>query len=51
MGGLQLLALARYPSALQWARPVAWIYVGFVLSILALGLIGLLLSPRSPSNQ
>ena len=46
MGALQLLALARYPSAVQWARPVAWIYVGFVLSILGLGLVGLLLAIR-----
>ena len=51
MGAFQLLALARYPSAVQWARPVTWIYVGFVLSILGVGLIGLLLPMRSRSNQ
>ncbi|OLC27590.1 MAG: hypothetical protein AUI42_02815 [Actinobacteria bacterium 13_1_40CM_2_65_8] len=51
LGALQLLALARYLSALQWARPVSWIYVGFLLSILGLGLVGLVLSTRSPFRR
>ncbi len=51
LGALQLLALARYPSALQWARPVSWIYFGFLLSILGLGLVGLVLSTRSRSSR
>ena len=50
LGALQLLALARYPSALQWVRPVSWIYVAFLLSILGLGAVGLVLSTRSRSR-
>lgn len=37
---LQLAALARYPDAVQWSKPAAWIYVLFLLSALALGLYG-----------
>jgi len=49
MGVLQLIALARYREALQWARPVSWIYALVVLSILGVGLAGLLLGNRSRS--
>lgn len=47
MGVLQLAALARYPGALQWGRPVSWIYLLFVLSVLGMGVSGLLLKARS----
>jgi len=50
LGALQLLALARYPSFLQWARPVSWIYVGFLLGSLGLGVDGLALARRSRSG-
>jgi hypothetical protein len=43
MGALQLIAVARYPAALPWGRPVTWLFVGFVLSILGVGIAGLLL--------
>jgi len=51
LGALQLLAVARYSSAFQWVRPASWFYVGFLLSILGLGLVGLVLSTRSRSRR
>ena len=38
-GILQLIAVARYPGEVAWERPAAWIYVGFVLTLLASGLL------------
>ena len=40
MGALQLVALARYPHEMRWGSPAAWIYVGAVVSMLALGAYG-----------
>jgi hypothetical protein len=38
-GLLQLIAVARYPGEVAWERPAAWIYIGFVLTFLAPGLL------------
>ena len=35
---LQLVALARYSSELNWSTPAAWLYLAFLLSILFIGL-------------
>jgi hypothetical protein len=40
LGGLQLVTLARYPGGLDWSGPQAWLYLLFVLSVLAVGLFG-----------
>lgn len=36
-GALQLGALLRYPQEIQWTRPVAWLYLLFMLSVLLIG--------------
>lgn len=46
-GGLQLLALFRYPGTVDWAAPRAWIYLLFLLSLLAVGLYGLYAARRA----
>lgn len=38
-GILQLIAVVRYPGEVAWERPAAWIYIGFVLTLLASGLL------------
>jgi hypothetical protein len=40
-GALELVALARYPGTLDWAGARAWVYLGYLLSMLAIGLYGL----------
>ncbi len=35
---LQLVAIARYSGDLNWSGPAAWVYYGFLLSILFVGL-------------
>jgi hypothetical protein len=40
LGVLQLLALARYPGEVDWGGIQTWVYLLFVLSILAVGLYG-----------
>jgi uncharacterized membrane protein len=40
LGTLQGIALARYPSDVQWGRPAAWIYVAIVASMFGLGVYG-----------
>lgn len=40
LGVLQLVAIARYPHAIDWGRPVAWIYVATVGAVLATGAVG-----------
>lgn len=47
-GSLQLLALARYGQELQWGMASAWIYLVFMLSVLALGLYGTWQASRVP---
>lgn len=44
---LQLIALARYPGDVAWARPKAWIYVAVLLSMLIVGAYGTRSSRRS----
>ncbi len=51
LGLLQLIALLRYPTNIDWARPAAWYYVTFVISVLFIGLYALPnLTRRSKSN-
>ena len=40
LGALELVALARYAGAIDWSGPRAWIYLLFLLSILAVGAYG-----------
>lgn len=40
LGVLELLALARYAGALDWAEPRAWVYLLFLVSVLAVGVAG-----------
>lgn len=40
LGVLELVALARYPDAVDWTGPGGWVYVAFLVSILAVGLAG-----------
>ena len=37
---LELVAIARYPSEVEWGRPVAWAYLLLLLSLLAVGVYG-----------
>lgn len=39
-GGLQLIAIARYPGTVNWNGASAWIYLLLLLSILAVGVYG-----------
>lgn len=39
-GALQLFALARYSREVNWAQPVSWAYVVFLVSVLVTGLYG-----------
>lgn len=45
---LELLALARYPDAVDWTRPGGWVYVAFLVSTLAVGLAGWLATRPAP---
>jgi hypothetical protein len=36
-GGLQLVAVARYPGELDWAAPQTWVYLLFLISALVAG--------------
>jgi hypothetical protein len=40
LGTLHLVALARFSDTLDWDRAGAWIYLGFVVSLLAVGIYG-----------
>lgn len=40
LGTLQLVALARYGDQVEWGRPVAWVYVVLLASMLLLGVYG-----------
>ena len=42
LGALEAIALARYPHTPDWSGPAAWLYVGFLASMLALALVALL---------
>ena len=41
LGFLQLIALARYPTNVDWMRPNVWIYLLFTLSVLLVGIYSL----------
>lgn len=43
---LQLVALARYPTDVEWGTPQAWVYVVFLGSMLLTGIGGAVTSPR-----
>jgi len=49
-GLLQLLALARFGSEVVWSKPVAWVYLAFLVSTLVAGLQGWLQS-RPPLER
>ncbi len=54
LGGLELLALARYSGSLRWGDPAAWAYVLLVLIILGVGLYGVVADAsarRRPRDQ
>ena len=40
LGTLQLVAVARFSDTLDWDRAGAWIYLAFVVSVLAVGAYG-----------
>jgi hypothetical protein len=40
-GLLQLVGLGRFPSSLQWSQLVAWVYLFFMVTVLAVSLYGL----------
>ena len=40
LAALQFIALARYPADVNWASLSAWVYIIFLLSVLALGVSG-----------
>jgi hypothetical protein len=42
LGAFQLLALGRYPETLDWAGPASWIWLGVLISVMAVGLAGAL---------
>jgi hypothetical protein len=42
LGLLQLVALLRYPSDVDWMRSSAWIYLFFIVSVFLVGLYGCL---------
>jgi hypothetical protein len=46
-GTLVLLAVARYPSAVDWTRPTAWVLVGGTLAIVVTGVLGWRAAPRT----
>jgi hypothetical protein len=39
LGALQLLALARYASQIQWSSPGSWVYTLLVVSIVVVGVV------------
>ena len=42
LGTLDLVAVARFSDTLDWDTAGAWLYLGFVVSILAVGVYGAL---------
>jgi hypothetical protein len=47
---LQFIALLRYPEAVTWGSPSAWLYVPFQLTVLGAGLSGWLVARRARQN-
>ena len=48
---LQGLVLARYPAGVAWAGAPAWIFIAFLVSLLALGVYGLAVPGRAGARQ
>jgi hypothetical protein len=48
---LELVALARYPHAIDWAAPGGWLYLAFLVSILAVGLTGWWATRPAPRRE
>jgi hypothetical protein len=46
-GILQLVAVARYGEQMDWNSPYAWLYMGFLVSIVAMGGLGALFARRA----
>jgi hypothetical protein len=53
LGTLHLVAIARFSDTLDWDRAGAWLYLGFVVSVLAVGVYGALraLQSREPAAR
>jgi hypothetical protein len=48
---LQGIGLARYPDAMQWEEPAAWIYIAFLASTFVLAAYGWLVARRAPEPK
>jgi hypothetical protein len=42
LGLLQLIAVARYPTSVDWAKLSVWVYLLFTVSVLLVGLYSLI---------
>jgi hypothetical protein len=53
LGTLHLVAIARFSDTLDWDRAGAWLYLGFVVSVLAVGVYGALraIQSREPAAR
>jgi hypothetical protein len=47
LGVLQPIALARYSDTLEWNEPESWLYVVAIVSVLGIGLYGILAARRA----
>jgi hypothetical protein len=47
LGALELIALARYPDMVDFTQPKGWLYLLFLVSLLAVGLYGWVIGGRS----
>lgn len=50
LGVLQLVAIARYAGQIDWTNRNAWLYLGFIVSILIVGSIGIYLWRKNQSQ-
>jgi hypothetical protein len=50
LGGLQLVALLRYAADVDWAQLQAWLYVAFLITLLATGGGGIWMRRRQARN-
>ena len=51
LSALELVALGRYARDVDWGVPQAWIYLAVVASMLAAGLVGLLVGVKTANSQ
>jgi hypothetical protein len=49
LGGLQLIALVRFAADVAWTQPQAWLYVAFLITLLATGACGVWWKRRAPA--